>query len=94
MTKLGLFTAAAALIALSPLAMAQSSNSVSSNGGSFTLAQMQGQSQPQQPQRMQQTQQAQMVAPMHEEMAPEAVKWDAGDKRTWQDENNQVPKGE
>lgn len=44
MTKLGLLTAAA-LIALSPLAMAQSSDPVISHGGSYVLAQAQGESQ-------------------------------------------------
>lgn len=46
MTKLGLLATAAALIAFSPLAMAQSNTSSLSNGGGIILAQaepMQGQ---------------------------------------------------
>ncbi|HYL32963.1 MAG TPA: hypothetical protein VEU53_07445 [Stellaceae bacterium] len=78
MTKLGLLTAAAALIALSPPAMAQSSNAAISNSGGFIVAQAQGESV------------AQLVSPMQ---AEESVsKWDEGDKRTWQEENAQVPK--
>ncbi|GEM_PF-6243648 len=82
MTKLGLLTAAAALIALSPLAMAQSSNSAVTKSGDFIVAQAQGESQ------------AQLVSPMQEESASEALKWDEREKGTWQEENNQVPKEE
>lgn len=79
MTKLGLLAAAVALIALSPLAMAQSSNPTIAHDGSFIVAQAQGESP------------AQATSPSEEQQASVSEEEDEG---TWQERNAQLPKDE